>query len=281
MPRDHALDRELARLDPLHHLDLVPTIFRSCARPVVLVGDEERRLPGVAVRGLHDEVVAQARRRAPARAAPRSRSRGPSCSARSGRRPRCPGASSRSSSPSGGAATPAGRRRPARARAASSSVSSSNIRNAALPPPRLRHEVADLLVPEEVVHDLLDRLERARRLLLRHEHVRVHAVERVVVVHEPEVAHPPVDPEQVERRRAHEVDGRLVRPEEVADRRDARQRAFAVISSPGRRSARFGDRRAASASRRWTRDAAARAAISATTPIAHQSQVMSDRTSPG
>ena len=35
----------------------------------------------------------------------------------------------------------------------------------------------------------------------RHEHVRVPAVERVVVVHEPEVADPSIDPEQVERRR--------------------------------------------------------------------------------
>ena len=42
------------------------------------------------------------------------------------------------------------------------------------------------------------------------------SVERVVVVDEPEVAHPAVDPEQVERRRADEVDGRLVRAEEVA-----------------------------------------------------------------
>ena len=92
---------------------------------------------------------------------------------------------------------------------------------AAAPTP---HVVHDLLVAQQVVADLLDRRERPRRLLLRHEHVRVPPVEGVVVVDELEVAHPAVDAQQVERRRAHEVDGRLVRAEEVADRGDAAQR---------------------------------------------------------
>jgi hypothetical protein len=50
-------------------------------------------------------------------------------------------------------------------------------------------------------------------------------VERVVVVEELEVADPPVDPEQVERRRRDEVDRLLVRPEEAADVGDASERS--------------------------------------------------------
>ena len=91
---------------------------------------------------------------------PGSRCHGPSCSARSARRPRCRDASSRSSSPSGAAAPPSGRRRPARARRP---APRSPRRTSGTPPCRAAvagDEVADLLVPEEVVHDLLDRLER-------------------------------------------------------------------------------------------------------------------------
>ena len=181
-----------------------PTIFVSDALPVVLGGDEERRLPGVAVRRLHDEVVAEpggARegRAARRRSCPLPIDVGHARHARLVRR----AASSRSSSRADAAATPAGTRPRAPARCASSSVSSSNIRNATLPPgPRRPHVVDDLLVPEQVVADLLDRLELARLLLVRHEHVRMPAVERVVVVDELEVAHPAIDPEQVERGRA-------------------------------------------------------------------------------
>ena len=57
--RDHALDRELARLDPLHDLDLLADDLLLVLLPVALGRDEERRLPGVAVRRLHDEVVAE------------------------------------------------------------------------------------------------------------------------------------------------------------------------------------------------------------------------------
>jgi hypothetical protein len=84
-----------------------------------------------------------------------------------------------------------------------------------------RDQIRHLLVPQQVVHDLLDRPERSRRLLAGDEHVGMPAVERVVVVDELEGADPPIDPKQVERGRAHEVDGRLGRAEEVADRRDA------------------------------------------------------------
>ena len=77
---------------------------------------------------------------------------------------------------------------------------------------------------EQVVADLLDRLEGARRALAGHDHVRVVAVERVVVVEVPEVPHPAVHAEQVERRGRDEVDGRRVRAEEPADLRDAPER---------------------------------------------------------
>ncbi len=51
----------LARVDPLHHLDVVPDDLLLLRLPIALVGDEERRLPGVAVRRLHHEVVAEPR----------------------------------------------------------------------------------------------------------------------------------------------------------------------------------------------------------------------------
>jgi hypothetical protein len=82
-----------------------------------------------------------------------------------------------------------------------------------------RDQIRHLLVPQQVVHDLLDRPERSRRLLARDEHVGMPPVERVEVVDELEGADPPIDPQQVERGRTHE-DGRLGRAEEVADGRD-------------------------------------------------------------
>ena len=79
-------------------------------------------------------------------------------------------------------------------------------------------------------------------------------VERVVVVHEPEVANPAVDPEQVERGRRDEVDRRLVRAEEAADRRRRREAARAsVYHRRASTSARGADARAASVAR-WVRD---------------------------
>ena len=83
---------------------------------------------------------------------------------------------------------------------------------------------SDLLVPEEVVADVLHRLELAVRALPRHEDARVVALERVEVVDVEEVAQPAIDAEQVERRRRDEVDRRLVGAEERADLGDAAQR---------------------------------------------------------
>src|SRR4029453_16544072 len=61
-------------------------------------------------------------------------------------------------------------------------------------------------VAEQVVVDLLGRLELDVRLVLRREHPRVAAVPGVVVDDVLEVAHPAVDAEQVERGRPEEVD---------------------------------------------------------------------------
>ena len=84
--------------------------------------------------------------------------------------------------------------------------------------------VEHLLVLEQVVADVLHRLELDVRALLRHEHARVVALERVEVVDVEEVPQPAVDAEQVERRRRDEVDRRLVGAEERADLGDPAQR---------------------------------------------------------
>ena len=177
-----------------------PTIFVSCGLPVVLVRDEERGLPGVAVRRLDHEVGPEAGGGREVEHLPVGRRPGPSCWARSARPPRSPSRvvsileSSRWRSV-------AGRERHLEPEFAGERLGllvEHQERDLAARAPAA-DEVHDLLVPQQVVADLLDRLERARGLLLRHEHVRMPAVERVVVVHEPEVAHPPVDAEQVER----------------------------------------------------------------------------------
>ena len=236
--RDHALDRELARLDPPHHLDVVVDDLLRVRPPVALVRDEERRLPGVAVRGLHDEVLAEARGR-------RELQQRPVVGAATHR--------VRHARDAGLVAEPRGldlrvhpvaerRRRerdvePELGRELLGLLVEHQERRLTRAAVR-GDEVADLLVAQQVVHDLLDRSERAGCLLLRDEDVRVRAVERVVVVHEPEVPHPPVDPQQVECGRAHEVDGRRVRPEEVADRRDAGERLRGDHRDQGRRTSR-------------------------------------------
>ena len=84
------------------------------------------------------------------------------------------------------------------------------------PPPAL-DPIEHLLVLEQVVADVLHRLELAIRPLLGDEHARVVALERVEVVDVEEVAQPAVDAEQVERGRRDEVDRRLVGAEERAD----------------------------------------------------------------
>jgi hypothetical protein len=222
VPGDHPFDRELPRLDPLHHLDLLAGHLLLEALPIGLVGDEERRLPRVAVRRLDHQVgpepgaagegeqVREARRR-PHRV-------------RDARDPRVVAQARRldlrvESMPERGR----------RERDVEPELLRELFRllvehqERGLPPAALPNQVGHLLVAEEVVHDLLDRLEGSRRPLTRDEHVRVPAVERVVVVDEPERPDPPVDPEQVERRGAHEVDRRLGRSEEVPDRRDPGQ----------------------------------------------------------
>ena len=77
-------------------------------------------------------------------------------------------------------------------------------------------QAADLRVAEQVVADVLDRLELGRTPVGRHEDIRMPAVERVVVADVAEAAHPPVDAEQVERCRRDEVDRALVGAEELA-----------------------------------------------------------------
>jgi hypothetical protein len=97
-----------------------------------------------------------------------------------------------------------------------------------------RDVVDDLLVPEQVVADVLDRLEGPGRPLTRHEHVGVVAVERVVIVDESEVPYPAIDPEEVERRGRDEIHGSLVRPEEPPDLVDAPQTGAGLHAPPPR-----------------------------------------------
>ena len=135
--------------------------------------------------------------------------------------------SSRCLSSAGGWAT----RSPASA--ASASVSSSNITNTARPPgPCERTQLVTSGWREQVVADVLDRLELAARCRSAgHEHVRVAAVERVEVGDVVEVAHPAVDPEQVERGRRDEVDRRLVGAEELPQAETPRSLAGVVTGA--------------------------------------------------
>ncbi len=101
------------------------------------------------------------------------------------------------------------------------SASSSNITKVASPrSPFERMKSTDLLVTHQVDVDLLDRLELPVRALLRDEDAGVAALERVVVADVVEVPDPAVDPEEVERGGADEVDRGRVRPEERPDLRD-------------------------------------------------------------
>jgi hypothetical protein len=84
--------------------------------------------------------------------------------------------------------------------------------------------VEHLLVAEEVVADVLHRLELAVRPLVRDEDARMAALERVEVGDVEEAPQPAVDAEQVERGRRDEVHRGLVRPEVRPDVRDAVQR---------------------------------------------------------
>ncbi len=69
---------------------------------------------------------------------------------------------------------------------------------------------------EQIVIDVLDRVELRMGLLARHEHVGMAPVVAVNVADEFEIPDPFVYAEQVEVGGAHEVDGRLVAMEEPA-----------------------------------------------------------------
>jgi hypothetical protein len=88
----------------------------------------------------------------------------------------------------------------------------------------LAHAVTHARVLEQVVADVLHRLELVVLARRRNEHARVVALERVEVVDVEEVPQPAIDAEQVERGRRDEVDRRLVRAEERADLGDPAQR---------------------------------------------------------
>ena len=221
--RDDALDRCLARLDALHHLQVLGLELLGDVCPVRLRGDEVRRLSRVAVRGLYDQIGPEARRHGEAeelrvghRRPHRVRNAGHARLVRElGRHDlrvepmtqRC------------------GWERDIEAQLFGQllglAVEHEKDRLAAGAP--VADEVAHLLVAEQVVADLLDRLEASRRPHPRHEHVRMRAVEAVVVVQVAEARHPAVDAEQVERRRRDEVDGRSTGSEVPADVGHARE----------------------------------------------------------
>ena len=109
--------------------------------------------------------------------------------------------------------------------AASASVSASNMTNAAFPPgPPRRHPGEDLAIAQEVVADVLDRRELAVLAVGGHDDAGMAALERVEERDVEQVAHPAVDPQEVERGGRDEVDRRLVGPEELPDLGDPAQR---------------------------------------------------------
>ena len=223
---DDAFDRALARVDPPHHLDVVADDLLLLRLPVTLVGDEERGLPGIAVRRLHDEVVAELR------CAGELHQPGVVVRAAHGvrhaRHARVVAELRRDDLRVQPVSERGRRERHLEAELAGELLGLlvEHQERGLAPRATPADEVRDLLVSQQVVADLLDRAELARPLLAGHEDVRMGSVERVVVVQELEVAHPPVDPEQVERRRRDEVDGLLVRPEEAADVGDAAERSL-------------------------------------------------------
>ena len=231
--RHDALDGRLARLDPLHHLQLLARELLLAVDPIGLRGDEERRLPGIPVRGLHDEVRPESDRRREIEELPVVL--GPPEDIRHARHARL---------------VPQFRRHDLRVQPVTKRRRRKRDLESELPRQALgllvEHEerrlaaplgrdvVDDLLVPEQVVADVLDRLEGPGRPLPRHEHVGVVAVERVVVVDESEVSDPAIDPEEVERRGRDEIHGRLVRPEEPPDLVDAPQTGAGLHAPPPR-----------------------------------------------
>ena len=221
VPGDAGLHRRGLVVDALHHLELLADDVRGVGVPVASGGDEEGRLARVAVGRLHDQVVAEAGRR---------RERGergvavrPAEHVRDRRRARLV-------AQLGGddlGVQPAPQR-----------IRRQDQRVALFPadllglfveehhrdhrrPAALAQVFADLGVAQQVVVDLLTRGELDVRAVLRGEHPGVLAIPGVVVGDVLEVADPSVDAEQVERRRADEVDRLGVGPEERADLGDA------------------------------------------------------------
>ncbi len=228
---DDALDRKLLGVDPPHDLEVLALQLVGVALPVGGCRDEERRLARVAVRRLDDEVRAEAgsrreppelgvgprpaehirhRRHAGLVAEPGRHDLAVEAVAQRGAR--------EAESEAGFLGQPLGLLVEHQERRQATGPAVGPVR---VPPGWRRSsrvdEVADLLVADEVVHDLLDRLEGARLPLLRDDDVRMAAIEAVVVVDVPEVPDPAVDAQQVERGRTDEVDRRLVRPEERPD----------------------------------------------------------------
>src|SRR5699024_4052667 len=78
-------------------------------------------------------------------------------------------------------------------------------------------------VEQQPVVDRLTGVELDIGLVARGEHARMTAVPAVVVGDIGEVAHPPVDAEQVERGGTDEIDRRLIRSEEMSDLGDIAQ----------------------------------------------------------
>ena len=103
------------------------------------------------------------------------------------------------------------------------------------PRPAAVDEGTHLGVLEKPVVDVLATLELDVGLVLRGEDPRMGTVPRVVIGDVGEVAHPPVDAQQVERRRAREVDRHVVGAEEVTQLRHVSQRPVAGPAGVGRR----------------------------------------------
>ena len=161
MPGDHSLDRELPRFDALHHLERLACDLALVTIPVAPVGDEEGRLAGIAVGRLDDEIVSQ-----PARSRQgdelRVRRRGADRVGDAGY--------ARVVAEAGGLdlrvepmAERGGRERHLEVELAGELFGLVvEHEERGLAGAVRRDEVGDLLVPEEVVDDLLDRPERAR-----------------------------------------------------------------------------------------------------------------------
>ena len=203
VPGQHRLDGDRAVVDPAHHLEVLARqrLLRGAGRPVRLVPDEKGGLPRVAVGHLHDQVVAQpgplreGRQllvgRRPAQHVRHARHAG--LVAEPGRDDlgveAVPELGGRMGDPEPGA----------RRQRLGLLVEHDEHRPAA--GAVFAHPVPDLAMPQQVIADVLDRLELRCPAVGGHEDVGMAALERVEVGDVVEVADPAVDPQQVERRR--------------------------------------------------------------------------------